>query len=534
MTASTRRGPKDPFANRLKHILAVWMKGNGFVHEYLREKQITTYVDFIRVIEDLNLVNSLKTREGQADERVILESTAERLRGCLSFINHIQMDWGPINQDGPADITKYGADMFEGYYSMNIPFEAYDNQRAVEMKERKQLQAARIQAVASGGNGTGNLSSTTSAASGANPPANPPSSSSTLSAAANLRKTIKVDPASFPALKDDAQWHPFHRQMIALCTLFEMQDVLDPTYVPPAEKTELFETQQAFLITVLIKNVLTIKGQEIVDKYISTVDAQKAWSEIVLYYSGPGSIIRKYRIDELRRKINSPLDTDYQGVRLTSVISEWETQLAEYDVLRGITTSPSEKLTLLESFLTNVRQLKSITTMQTMVAALIQTTGMTSITSPLTPTATINLYKQQAEIIDNDRKLSAVTQRTRIVQELQIVSDIREAYATHGFRRVNVAQLLDNSLSNDEWYEVLLTRQRRCRISPPSPRDWKKLTREEKHIWSELSDEARFIILNESSQWGLMPITHKHCIVPLKPRDPPKMYDTRKIYSKPT
>ena len=58
---------------------------------------------------------------------------------------------------------------------------------------------------------------------------------------------------------------------------------------------------------------------------------------------------------------------------------------------------------------------------------------MTSITSPLTPTATINLYKQQAEIIDNDRKLSAVTQRTRIVQELQIVSDIREAYATHGF-----------------------------------------------------------------------------------------------------
>jgi hypothetical protein len=149
-----------------------------------------------------------------------------------------------------------------------------------------------------------------------------------------------------------------------------MQDVLDPTYVQPAEKTELFETQQAFLITVPIKNVLTIKGQEIVDKYISTVDAQKAWSEIVLYYSGPGSIIRKYRIDELRRKINSPLDTDYQGVRLTSVISEWETQLAEYDVLRGITTSPSEKLTLFESFLTNVRQLKLITTMQTMVAAL--------------------------------------------------------------------------------------------------------------------------------------------------------------------
>jgi hypothetical protein len=99
MTASTRRGPKDPFANRLKHILAVWMKGNGFVHEYLREKQITTYVDFIRVIEDLNLVNSLKTREGQADERVILESTAERLRGCLSFINHIQMELGP-NKSG--------------------------------------------------------------------------------------------------------------------------------------------------------------------------------------------------------------------------------------------------------------------------------------------------------------------------------------------------------------------------------------------------------------------------------------------------
>jgi hypothetical protein len=87
---------------------------------------------------------------------------------------------------------------------------------------------------------------------------------------------------------------------------------------------------------------------------------------------------------------------------------------------------------------------------------------------------------------------------------------------------MNVAQLLDNSLSNDEWYEVLLTRQRRCCISPPSPWDWKKLTREKKHIW--------IIILNESSQWGLMPITPEHCIIPLKPRDPPKMYDPRKVY----
>jgi hypothetical protein len=50
-----------------------------------------------------------------------------------------------------------------------------------------------------------------------------------------------------------------------------MQDVLDPLYVPPAGgMTELFETQQAFLINVLT-SVLTVKGQEIVDKYISSV-----------------------------------------------------------------------------------------------------------------------------------------------------------------------------------------------------------------------------------------------------------------------
>jgi hypothetical protein len=504
MGPSTRSKQDDFSVNRLKHIQNVWMKGNFFVDAYLFETGITKYSDFARRIMNMDIINSLKVHEGEEDEMTCTEDTLERLKACISYVNHIQMDWGPINEDGPADITKYDGDMFEGYYSMNIPFEAYDDKRAIERKERKQLQAARVQAIVSGGNGTGNLSGTTSATSGANPSANPPSSSSTLSAAANLRKTIKIDPASFPVLKDDAQWHSFHRQMIAICALFKMEDVLNSLYVPTAGgMKELFETQQAFLINVLTKNVLTVKGQEIVDKYISSIDAQKAWSELVLYYTGPGSIVSKYRVDELRRKIHHSLDADYRGSRLITVISEWERQLAEYDSLRGIVTSPAEKLTLFESFLSNIRQLKSVSTMQAMVAALIQATSTTA--SPLTPEATINLYKQQAEIVDNDRKQSAVTQRRRIVQELQVISDIRQTYAAQGFRQVNVAQLLDDTLSNDAWYDILIAKQNGRDVPRITQSAWKSLTLEEQTMWKGLSDHAKNVILNDHTT-GPLPI----------------------------
>jgi hypothetical protein len=58
MTPTTWKNPNpnDLFTIRL-------MRGNYFVNEYMSEQELSTYMDFIRLIEDMNTINSIKNRK---------------------------------------------------------------------------------------------------------------------------------------------------------------------------------------------------------------------------------------------------------------------------------------------------------------------------------------------------------------------------------------------------------------------------------------------------------------------------------------
>ena len=58
----TRTNTKDPFAARLRHSTSALMRENVSVSEYMTENS-SNHMAFVCMIEDLNIINSIKNRE---------------------------------------------------------------------------------------------------------------------------------------------------------------------------------------------------------------------------------------------------------------------------------------------------------------------------------------------------------------------------------------------------------------------------------------------------------------------------------------
>jgi hypothetical protein len=323
-------------------------------------------------------------------------------------------------------------------------------------------------------------------------------------------KTIKMDVASYPNLTNDASWHAFSQEWTALCDLYGIKNVLDPNYIPPLDKIALFKAHQSFLMTVMMAKIKTTRGKEIVRRHVGSTDAQAAWKDLVEYYRGPGSILSKHRGDELYAKLNTAIPGD-KLIRLTDEISNWEKDLAEYTEVTKTTISPAEKLRWFERFVGQISELKSVSTMHSMIASVNQPHRRLTATDP---EATINLYKSRAEELDIEWKTKAVKQRRRIVNELSLVTH-GTAHAPGSFYQVNVSQLIDTSVSDDHWYTVYLSSQGEVpsnRLFNRLPkRVWDSLTKEEQQIWDNLSPATKSIIINcrLQSPTPIRPITHR-------------------------
>eukprot|EP00984_Skeletonema_dohrnii_P026248 scaffold15569_cov236-Skeletonema_dohrnii-CCMP3373.AAC.1 len=146
-----------------------------------------------------------------------------------------------------------------------------------------------------------------------------------------------------------------------------------------------------------------------------------------------------------------------------------------------------------------------------MIASVNQSNRRTTVTNP---EATINLYKSRAEELDIEWKKKAVKQRRMIVNELSLVTH-GTAHAPGSFYQVNVSQLIDTSMSNDDWYTVYLSSQGEVpsdRLFDRLPkRVWDLLTKEEQQIWDSLSPATKRIIINcrLQSPTPIRPITHR-------------------------
>ena len=106
-----------------------------------------------------------------------------------------------------------------------------------------------------------------------------------------FNRGLKPDPMSFPIFAKDEGWPTFWRNFTLRSNLYQLNDLLDPTFVPVTlEAKALFTTRGNFMMVALGHCIQTIKGRQIVTKHTNAADAQAAIKELVEHYSGPGSI----------------------------------------------------------------------------------------------------------------------------------------------------------------------------------------------------------------------------------------------------
>jgi hypothetical protein len=97
-----------------------------------------------------------------------------------------------------------------------------------------------------------------------------------------FKKGIKRDPASFSVLKDNKQWDSVHRTLKAQTCYQDVDDILDPSYVPTTvEDIELFAEKQKYMYSVLERILQTDEGKVIVRSHDNDRNAQLIYKEFL-------------------------------------------------------------------------------------------------------------------------------------------------------------------------------------------------------------------------------------------------------------
>ena len=129
------KSPNDELLRlRFDHIKEVWMRDNPFFLHVLAKEGIHHWYGFQRFAGNLDVVNSVKNRNG-VDEAMETYNTTGRLteewtrifRHILSYVNELQIDQGTLNY-GLVDITDYNRHDFCTYCDGDPPFQTYSNE----------------------------------------------------------------------------------------------------------------------------------------------------------------------------------------------------------------------------------------------------------------------------------------------------------------------------------------------------------------------------------------------------------------------
>jgi hypothetical protein len=111
----------NPYEGRFNHILRIWLRHDRFIVGALKEKNITDYLQLVRLLESPDEINALKNWMGKDDEEAMDIETSDRLRYRLSLINDLQLQFGPILEDELVDISTTSRDEFDQYCAGRPP-----------------------------------------------------------------------------------------------------------------------------------------------------------------------------------------------------------------------------------------------------------------------------------------------------------------------------------------------------------------------------------------------------------------------------
>jgi hypothetical protein len=149
-----------------------------------------------------------------------------------------------------------------------------------------------------------------------------------------FRRTIRRDPSQFKPFTDKRHWATWHLHFVATARAQDLQDILDPNYVPrTADDKAVFQAKQEYLYSVFVTVLLTDEGKALVRTRYKTSDAQGIFAGLCDHYTKSthselvaGQIMQFLTTFRLGRQ-------SWKGKTAVSFIAYYVEQLRLYDEL---------------------------------------------------------------------------------------------------------------------------------------------------------------------------------------------------------
>ena len=343
-------------------------------------------------------------------------------------------------------------------------------------------------------------------------------SGSTTSRVDAFKKTIKRDPNSFQTFSDKRKWATWKLHFVATATAQDLQDVLDPDYVPDnPEDVAIFKLKNHFLYSVFVDKLLTDEGKTYVRLHCRDFDAQTIYAKMCAHYT----VSRAAELSTshvLKFLTTFQLGKDkWKGKTTVNFLAYYVEQLRIYDELSFNRVPPVPpladdfKLVHLDAAVQSIPDLRQVRiTQSTLCQQLGKHPSFNEYLTLLESAATVYDAQQQTAGL----RTGDDTRHVYMAQSSDYFTDLSDDPGVWdpGFD-------VDTSLDNESFdvdvplstVTAFAAQQRPPRGPRPPPRDpatnlpshlYGQLMPADKSAWSRLSNEGRKLIVSNLSPSG--------------------------------
>ena len=194
----------------------------------------------------------------------------------------------------------------------------------------------------------------------------------------NFKRGIKRDISAYPTLKDEKYYESFKRSVLVTARAHDCEEILQPTFRPrgDADSLELFRLKNDFMYSVFNKCLLSDMGKTIVRKHLDNMNAQRVWEEFATHMTTSSK--GKPEKCQLHTYVTTTvLDKSWKA--LLSSILHFNGQFRQLDEVSppGESLPYTTRLTLLQTAVHNIPELRMVETMEEFISLSSSTPGPT-------------------------------------------------------------------------------------------------------------------------------------------------------------
>ena len=342
-------------------------------------------------------------------------------------------------------------------------------------------------------------------------PGPPPAVTKPKVALETFKKSIRRDPSQFKPFSDKRYWATWHLQFVATARAQDLQDLLDPNYVPSSsDDIAVFQAKQEYLYSVFVNVLLTDEGKALVRAQYMTSNAQVIFKNLCDHHTNSTQseltsttilqFITSFRLGK----------QPWKGKTTVSFVAYFVEQLRLYDELTHTQGPPMNdifKRAMLDNAVQGIEDLRQVRITQ---ATLCQQLGKVPTFSEY-----LDLLTNAATIYDDHHNQGNVTRNesaSRRVYATQATdSSYGDDYFQDDYGRYDVFQDdgaafdLDEPISTITAFAAQQNRAHRParEIDPESRLSaeiFSRLSVDDKRTWTRLSADARRMILTSPNK----------------------------------